>query len=359
MGSGMEIPLPHAFKEAKMKKLIPNINLSRFENQFTVVDSHTVGEFTRIVLDGTPELPGNTMIEKKNYLSEHYDHLRTALMLEPRGHRDMFGAFIVEPVHEEADFGVIFMDTGGYVNMCGHGTIGCSTVAVEAGLVPVTEPYTDIVLDAPAGLIHVRVKVENGKAVEVTLVNVPAFVYKEGLTTKVDGADIKYDIAFGGSFFALVDAAQFGMDITPENAKELIAKGMTILENSNREVPVQHPTLDINDIYITEIYGRALTPEGDLRNIVIFGQDQADRSPCGTGTSAKMAYLYKHGKLGLNQPFVYESFMGSKFRGEIIGVTKVGDFDAIIPQITGSAYITGVGTYLIDPTDPLKYGFLF
>ena len=336
----------------------PTLNKERFEAAFTVVDSHTVGEFTRIVLSGFPKLEGNTMMERKNFLVNHCDHYRTALMLEPRGHHDMFGAIITEPISEEADLGVIFMDTGGYLNMCGHGTIGTATVAVETGLVPVTEPYTEVVLEAPAGIIRTKVKVENGKAVEVTLTNVPAFLYKDNLTVEVDGVTIPYCISFGGSFFALVDASKLGYNIGSAAVPALQKLGMKMLDKINKEVKVQHPTLDITTVDLVEFYGPTPNPEkADMRNVVIFGEAQADRSPCGTGTSAKLATLYAWNEIKVGEEFRYESFTGSVFRGVINEETSIGEHKAVIPQITGSAYITGMGTYVIDPTDPLKYGF--
>lgn len=338
--------------------LNPTLNKERFEAAFTVVDSHTVGEFTRVVLDGFPKLEGETMIERKNFLVNNYDHYRTALMLEPRGHHDMFGAILTEPISEEADLGVIFMDTGGYLNMCGHGTIGSATVAVETGLVPVTEPYTEVVLEAPAGIIRTKVKVENGKAVEVTLTNVPAFLYKDNLTVNVDGRKIPYTISFGGSFFALVDASKLGYDLGSECIPALQELGMKMLDKINKEVEVKHPFLDITTVDLVEFYGPTPNPDkADMRNVVIFGEAQADRSPCGTGTSAKLATLHAWNEIGVNEEFRYESFTGSVFKGVIKEETSCGDFKAVIPQITGSAYVTGMGTYVIDPTDPLKYGF--
>lgn len=336
----------------------PTLNKERFEAAFTVVDSHTVGEFTRIVLSGFPKLEGNTMMERKSFLVNHCDDYRTALMLEPRGHHDMFGAIITEPISEEADLGVIFMDTGGYLNMCGHGTIGTATVAVETGLVPVTEPYTEVVLEAPAGIIRTKVKVENGKAVEVTLTNVPAFLYKDNLTVEVDGMTIPYCISFGGSFFALVDASKLGYNIGPAAVPALQKLGMKMLEKINKEVEVQHPELDITTVDLVEFYGPTPNPDNaDMRNVVIFGEAQADRSPCGTGTSAKLATLYAWNEIKIGEEFRYESFTGSVFHGVIKEEATVADYKAVIPQITGSAYITGMGTYVIDPTDPLKYGF--
>ena len=341
-------------------KLQANVNFDRFEAQLQVVDAHTVGEFCRVVIGGFPEPEGNTMIEKKKWMEHNYDHVRTALMFEPRGHHDMFGAFLCEPIHEEADLGVIFMDTGGYLNMCGHCTIGAVTVAIEAGLVESHEGENSVVLDAPAGLIRTTAIVKDGKVENVTLTNVPAFVYKENLSVTVDGQEIPFTISFGGSFFALVDTTKLNIgEINPKTVPEYTKLGMKMMEIINKEIPVKHPLLDIDTVDLVEFYGPTPNPDkATMRNVVVFGDAQADRSPCGTGTSAKLATLHGWGELGIGEEFIYESFMGTRFKGVIKEETKIGDYDAVIPMITGSAYLTGVATYLIDSTDPLKYGFL-
>jgi proline racemase len=338
--------------------IVPKINLDAYEASFTAVDTHTVGEFTRIIMSGFPELKGNTPIERKKYLEEHYDKYRQALMFEPRGHHDMFGAYLTEPLSDEADFAVFFMDTGDYLNMCGHGTIGSVTAIIESGLVEAKEPYTEVVLEAPAGIIRTKAKVSNGKVENVTLTNVPAFLYKENLKTVVDGKEITYDISFGGSFFALVNIEQLGWTVDAKSIPQLTDFGMKVIEQVNKEVQIQHPTLDITTVDLAELYCSTDTPGTDKRNVVIFGDRMADRSPCGTGTSAKLATLYARGEIGLNQPFVYESFIGSKFTGVALSETTVGEFKAVVPQVTGSAYVTGIGTYIIDGDDPLKYGFV-
>lgn len=292
--------------------LNPKLNLDSFEAAFKAIDTHTVGEFTRVVTSGFPDIKANSIMEKKHILEKKYDKYRQALMNEPRGHRDMFGALLTEPVSREADLGVIFMDTGGYLNMCGHGTIGSATVAVETGLVPVTEPYTEVVLEAPAGIIRTKVKVENGRATEVTLTNVPAFLYKDNLTAVIDGREINYSISFGGSFFALVDVTQASIqaEIEAHNVPFLTQLGMELLKEINATVPVKHPYLDITTVDLVEFYGPTPTNGCSMRNVVIFGDAQADRSPCGTGTSAKLAALYSHGHIKVGEPFVYESFIG-------------------------------------------------
>ena len=279
-------------------------------------------------------------------------------MLEPRGHHDMFGAFICEPLDPQADFAVYFIDTGGWLNMCGHCTIGAVTVAVETGMVEAKEPYTEVVLEAPAGIIRTVAEVKDGKVLNVTLTNVPAFLYKQDQKITVDGKEIVFDISFGGSFFALVDTAQLGVDICAKNVPYFNALGMKIMEVINRDFEIQHPRLDITTVDLVEFYGPAVTPGADKRNVVVFGEAQADRSPCGTGTSAKLATLYAKGEIGVGEPFVYESFMGTMFKGVIKETVDECGYNAVIPMITGSCCITGEATYLIDPMDDVKYGFI-
>ncbi len=325
------------------------------------VDSHTAGEATRVVVGGLPNIKGSTMPEKKQYLEDNFDFIRTALMLEPRGHNDMFGSFITEPTDPEADYGIIFMDGGGYLNMCGHGTIGAMSVLVENGMVEVTEPITKVVQEAPAGIIHGEVKVENGQAKSVSFENVPAFLYKEDQEVELPGyGKVKFDISFGGSFFAIINTDQIGgMEIIPENANKLRDLGLELRDIINKEIEIQHPTLDhIKTVDLVEWWSETDTPGATYRNVVIFGQNQVDRSPCGTGTSAKLATLHAKGEWEVGKEFVYESILGTLFYGEIVDTTKVGDYDAVIPKITGSAWITGFNHFVIDETDPVKHGFI-
>ncbi|MBS4536330.1 proline racemase [Clostridium sp. D2Q-14] len=331
----------------------------KFIRSINAIDSHTMGEPTRIVVGGIPKVPGKTMAEKKEYLQNELDHLRTSLMLEPRGHRDMFGSILTSPTNDEADFGIVFMDGGGYLNMCGHGSIGAMTVAVESGIVEAKEPFTEITMDTPAGIVTGKVKVENGKAKEVSVVNVPAFHYKKDVEIEVpEIGTIKLDISFGGSFFAIVNVNELGLKVESKYSQELLKIGLKIRDIINETIEIKHPELShINTVDLVEIYDEPTHPEADYKNVVIFGQGQVDRSPCGTGTSAKLATLHSKGELKENEIFTYESITGTLFKGKIVGTTKVGDFDAIIPEITGSAYITGLNQYVIDEDDPVKYGF--
>lgn len=332
----------------------------KFSRSLHVVDSHTMGEPTRVLIGGVPHIPGKTMPEKKEYLEKNMDYVRTTLMLEPRGHNDMFGSMILPPTTEDADLGVIFMDGGGYLNMCGHGTIGTCVVAVETGMVEVKEPFTDLVLETPAGLVKARVEVKDGIAKDVSFENVPSFLFKEDVSVDLPGVgEVNFDISFGGSFFAIIKDEELGVEILPENANEITDIALRLRDIINEEIEIQHPTqAHINTVDLVEIYGEAKSEDADYQNVVIFGAGQVDRSPCGTGTSAKMATLYAKGELGLNEDFVYESIINTKFGGKVLEETKVGDLDAIVPQVSGAAYITGFNHLVIDEEDPVKHGFL-
>lgn len=333
------------------------IDPQHFEACFKVIDAHTQGEFTRIVYDGFPEPQGNTMLEKKQYVSENYDHYRRALMDEPRGHKDMFGSLWTEPVNPEADFGAIFMDGTGYLPMCGHGSMGSATAAVETGVVEAKEPYTSVKIDAPAGLIEAKVKVEEGKTKSVSIKNVPSFLYQENLKTQVSGKEITYDLAFAGNFVALIAVEQLGIKVEKKDLAAITDIGIKMLARLNKELNVAHPELAINEVGTCNFYERIGSGEVNYRNVVVFGNHQADRSPSGSGTSALMAMLYGKGYLGLNQSFINESIIGSRFESRLLEEVNIGSFTAVVPQITGSSNITGLATYLIDPDDRLKYGF--
>ena len=335
------------------------MNISK---QLIAVDSHTMGEPTRIIISGLPNILGDSMQEKKAYLESKLDYIRTVAMHEPRGHNDMFGAIITAPTKKEADLGIIFMDGGGYLNMCGHGTIGAMTVAVELGMVEIKEPITTITLDTPSGLVKGDVEVMNGKAKSVSFVNVPSFLYKENIEVDVPelGKKITVDISFAGSFFAILNIEQLdGLEILPSNANKLAETGVAILKAVNKNIKVEHPELKyIKSIDLVEISGPPKKSDSTYQNVVIFGQGQVDRSPCGTATSAKMAALYSKGKLKKGEPFVYESILGTQFKGCILDAYEKDGYKYIIPQITASAFITGMNHLLIDPTDPLKHGFV-
>lgn len=324
------------------------------------VDTHTMGEPTRIIIEGLPFIPGNNMMDKKNYLVKHFDYIRTMAMHEPRGHKDMFGAVLMKPTKKEADIGVIFMDSGGYLNMCGHGSIGVSTILVNEGYVKVEEPVTTITLDTPAGLVKAKVEVENKKAIGVSIENVPAFLYKENIKVNLPKlGEIPVDISFGGSFFALVDSKDLNLKVSLKNIEKLTELALIIREEINKKVKIRHPNNpDINKVDLVEIYDEPSNNKANLKNVVIFGNGQFDRSPCGTGTSAKMAYLYRKGKLQRNEIFVYESITGTMFKGRVLREEKIGKYEGIIPEIKGRAFITGFSSLVAEAEDPFKHGLI-
>lgn len=332
------------------------------KQMFSAIDSHTAGEPARIIINGLPEIPGNSMDEKKQYLLNHFDSLRTSLMHEPRGHNDMFGAYLLPPTKPEADLGIVFMDSGGYLNMCGHNIIAAVTIAIETGLIKDDKNATQkVVIETPAGLVMAIAYFDEFREVEeVSFANVESFLYKKDVKLHVDGVGkILCDISFGGSFFVIVDAKELGLKVTPDNAVKLSSLGMKILHAVNEQVEIQHPTLShIQSVDLVEIYDAPTHPEAKYKNVVIFGEGQLDRSPCGTGTSAKMATLNAKGELMLGQTFVYESILGTLFKGKILEETEVDEMTAIIPEITGSAYIIGYNNIIINPKDPVKDGFM-
>ncbi|MDY2965990.1 MAG: proline racemase family protein [Megasphaera massiliensis] len=336
----------------------------KFTQMLTAIDTHTAGEAARLIIGGIPKFPGKTMAEKRHYLETHKDGLRKSLMLEPRGHQDMFGAFICEPANEEADYGIIFMDSSGYLNMCGHNTIAAMTVAVECGWVDVPQGASQVkvVQDTPAGLIHGTVHLNPSGDVEfVSFENVPSFLYKKDISIFVPSLEkeVVCDISFGGNFFALVSAEQVDLDICPKNSEVLCKIGMEIRDGLNQNVRVQHPILQhIAGVDEVEFYGPAKSKEADFQNFVAFGDSQVDRSPCGTGTSAKIAFMHAKNLLNVGDSVICESVLETKFKGEIVKECKVGDYAAIIPRISGTASIVGFNTFLVDPKDPLKQGFL-
>ncbi|EHR78859.1 proline racemase [Thermococcus litoralis DSM 5473] len=323
------------------------------------LDTHTAGEPLRIILSGFPEIPGKTILEKRRYLMENLDHLRKALMWEPRGHADMYGAIITEPVSEEADFGVIFMHNEGYSTMCGHATIALGKVAVECGLVEAKEPITEIKMDSPAGLIKIYVKVRDGKVEKVYFHNVPSFVLFKDETINVPGiGEVKYDLAYGGAFYAFVNAEEIGLKCTPEYYRQLIDVGMKIKRAIMSEKEIRHPfEEDLSFLYGTIFIGEPEDENSHSRHVCIFADGEVDRSPTGTGVSARLAILYEKGEIDIGEEITIESIIGTKFTGKVVEETRYGLYRAIIPEVGGNAYIVAKNTFLIDPQDPLKYGF--
>lgn len=323
------------------------------------VESHTEGMPTRVVVGGVGALPGATMEERRIWFMEHMDELRTFLMYEPRGHAAMSGAILQPPTRPDADIGILFIEVSGCLPMCGHGTIGVATVLVETGMVPVTEPVTTIRLDVPAGLVVAEVAVKDGHAEHVTIRNVPSFAYALDQTIQVpEFGDVHYDLAFGGNFYAVVDLAELGLPFERSAKDELLQAGLKIMYAIDEQAHPVHP-LDPAIHGCHHVYLKAPGSTAQYsRHAMAIHPGWFDRSPCGTGTSARMAQLHARGELPLGQDFRNESFIGTQFIGRLVEETTVGDFPAVIPTLTGRAWVTGTAQYHLDPTDPFPAGFL-
>jgi len=328
--------------------------------RITTIDAHTEGEPLRVITGGFPELPGETMLARRRYAKENLDHWRTALMWEPRGHADMYGAIMTPPASPEADFGVLFIHNEGYSTMCGHGIIGLATVALETGMLPATPPETVIRIDTPAGLVTAYARVSEGRVTSVYFHNVPSFVLALDEAVKVPGLGrVRYDLAFGGAFYAYVQAAEVGLTCAPSDFRQLIEKGMAIKRAVISSRPVLHPVSeDLSFLYGTIFIGPPHSPDAHSRNVCIFAEGEVDRSPTGTGVSGRLAIHHARGEIGAGQPVVIESIIGSRFTGRVVGTTTFGPHHAIIPEVEGTAHITGRHEFLLDPADELRDGFI-
>jgi len=332
----------------------------RFKRIITSVDSHTEGEPARVVTGGVPYVPGSTMQEKWAWAKENLDDLRTMLMFEPRGSNVMSGSIITPPCSPEADLGIIFIEVSGFLPMCGHGTIAACTVLVETGIILAKEPVTEFTLDTPAGLVRARVGVKDGVAEHVTIQNVPSFLYKSDLVINVPGVGrVNLDIAFGGNFYAIVPIESLGLEISRECARPLIDVGNKIRDAIfDAGIEVVHPLRpDMRYCSHVRFVGKPKNPIATTQNAVLYSTEAIDRSPCGAGTSAEMAYRHATGQLALNQEFVSESIIGSLFHGRLIEETQVGPFKAVIPTIRGRGFISGIQQFVLDERDPWPRGF--
>jgi trans-L-3-hydroxyproline dehydratase len=328
--------------------------------RITAIDAHTGGEPFRIFTGGFPELSGGTILERRRWVKAHHDRLRTALMWEPRGHADMYGCLVTPPVSPEADFGVLFMHNEGYSTMCGHGIIAITKVALETGLLPMSAPETVVRIDSPAGLITARARVSAGSVADVAFRNVPSFVLAQDETMEVPGLGrVRYDIAFGGAFYAYVRAADVGVTCTPQDFRPLIEKGMAIKRAIMAGRPISHPfEPDLGFLYGTILVGPPQAAGAHSRNVCVFAEGEVDRSPTGTGVSGRLALHHARGELGLNEPIAVESITGSRFTGRVVATTTFGPHSAVIPEVAGSAHICGRQEFLIDPSDPFRDGFI-
>lgn len=324
------------------------------------IDAHTAGEPLRMVIEGFPEIKGKTILEKRRFARQHYDHLRKALMWEPRGHADMYGAIPVEPQNPEADFGVLFIHNEGFSTMCGHGIIALTKIVLQTGMLPVQEPETMVKIETSAGLVTAFARVNRGQVQSVYFNNVPSFVLLSDQVVEVEGlGQVAFDVAFGGAFYAFVNADQLGIDMSERNVGQLIEKGMAVKKAVMENFEIKHPfDEDLSFLYGTIFYGKSHSPRADSRNVCIFADGEVDRSPTGTGVSARMALHYFKKQLSLQQTMVIESVIGTTFKGHPLQEVRFGSYPAVIPEVEGNAYLTGRNEWWIDPDDPLQYGFL-
>jgi trans-L-3-hydroxyproline dehydratase len=328
--------------------------------RITAIDAHTGGEPFRVITGGFPELSGDTILTRRRWVKERFDHLRTALMWEPRGHADMYGCIVTPPVSPDADIGILFMHNEGYSTMCGHGIIAITKVVLETGLIPMQAPETTVRIDSPAGLVTAHARVNDGEVRSVYFHNVPSFVLAMDETVDVPGIGrVRCDIAFGGAFYAFVNAEDAGVRCIPDDFRMLIEKGMAIKRAVMAKREITHPfEPDLSFLYGTIFIGPPEGADAHSRNVCIFAEGEVDRSPTGTGVSGRLAIHHARGDLGRNERIVVESIIGSRFSGRVIATTRFGSYPAVVPEVEGTAHICGRQEFLVDPSDPLKHGFM-
>lgn len=323
--------------------------------RITTIDMHTGGEPLRVVVGGLPPIEGPTVLEKRRYFREHYDHLRTGLMWEPRGHADMYGAVITPSA--DGDFDVFFLHNEGYSTMCGHAIIALTKLVVETGLLDKHE----IIFNVPAGKIVARASVSEGKVTAASFRNVASFLYLRDQQVDVRGiGSVEFDVAYGGAFYAFVNAESVGLQLTPEHVDRIIDYGRRIKRAVMHQFPIEHPfEKDLSFLYGTIFTAPALDPIHHSRNACIFAEGELDRSATGSGVSARAALHFAKGDLRLNERVTIESILGSTMSVEVVEVTKFGPYDAVIPEVSGTASITGRNEFYFDPEDPFRSGFIF
>ena len=324
------------------------------------IDMHTGGEPLRIIVDGLPEIPGKTILEKRRYFREHLDQIRTGLMWEPRGHADMYGAVLTEPTTADGDFGVFFMHNEGYSTMCGHAMIALGKFVVETGLVNVDPAKLEILVDAPPGRILIKPVIRKGKVVSTSFTNVPSFVLMKDQATEVPGiGKVKFDVGFGGAFYALVDAATLNLNLGTSDYQKLIDYGRRIKRAVADKFEIRHPfEEDLSFLYGVIFTGKAHDPGHHSRNVCIFADGEVDRSPTGSGVSARAAIHYARCELKPGETITIESILGSTMEVKIVETKRFGPHDAVIPEVSGTAFFTGRNEFWFDPEDNLRKGFI-
>jgi trans-L-3-hydroxyproline dehydratase len=328
--------------------------------EITTIDAHTGGEPLRIITGGYPAPAGESILERRSFARDNLDHLRTALMFEPRGHADMYGCVITPPVTDGAAFGVLFLHNEGYSTMCGHGIIAVTTVAIETGMLEARGPEVPVGIDTPAGLVNASARVKGDRVRSVAFRNVPSFVAALDEQIEVGGVGtVTYDLAFGGAFYAYVDAAELGLRLIPDELRSLIETGMAVKRAIMESRPVVHPfEPDLSFLYGTIFTGPPQGPGAHSRNVCIFAEGEVDRSPTGTGVSGRAAIHLARGEIAGGDTLVIESLIGSRFTVTVLEETVFGPHSAVVPEVEGSAHITGIHRFVIDPDDLLRDGFM-
>jgi trans-L-3-hydroxyproline dehydratase len=323
------------------------------------VESHAAGEPLRVILEGWPEIPGDTILAKRAYAKQHHDGIRRALMLEPRGHADMYGAILTKPVTRDGDFGVLFLHNEGFSTMCGHGVIALTTVLVEMGLVKKGDGEP-VRLDTPAGRVTARARLSQGRVETVAFENVASFVQESDQKIEVPGiGSVRYDLAFGGAYYAYCDASELGVGLDMKDARPIIENAMRLKRAVMAARPIQHPVdKDLGYLYGSIVSGPPQSEGAQLRNVCIFAEGQVDRSPTGTGVSGRVAIEHARGRLGVGEAFTVESILGTRFTGRVLRETQVGPFRAVVPEVEGSAEIVGQSEFWMDADDPARGTFL-
>lgn len=334
--------------------------MMHFKHMINCIDAHTGGEPLRIITSGLPPILGNTILEKREYMLKNYDNLRKLMMLEPRGHSGMYGCILVDPVTDDGDLGVLFTHNGGLSSMCGHGIIAITTVAIETGMIIAHEGENIVKIDSPAGRITAYADVSKGEVIRVRFQNVPCFIYKENIIVNVDGiGDVVADIAYCGAFYVFLDVDKVGLRVDPENSDELVRIGMEIKHKVMAVTEFNHPESDVNWLYGTIFYEKPERQEENIitKNVCIFAEGQIDRSPTGTGTGGRVAIHYAKGEMSKDDILINKSIIDTIMKGKVISETKVGEYDAVVTEVSGTAHIMGFNRLVLNPNDPLREGF--
>ena len=343
----------------------------RFSRMISAVDAHAAGEPGRVIIGGVMDVPGKTMLEKRNHLEQHQDSIRKLMLQEPRGYPALCCNVILPPTSPAADAGFVIMEHTEYPGMSGTNTICVVTVLLETGMLPMVEPVTELTLEAPAGLIAISAECRDGKVTQVTFRNVPAFAVHLDAHVEVPQLGIvKVDVAYGGMFYAIADAQPLGLSLTPDEGRDIVRISEMIRAATDEQLEVQHPEIpEFRGITISQLSGPPVGLEAHRRNVVTVSTGEVDwqrpsswggaidRSPCGTGTCAKMAVMHAKGQLALGQDFIHEGILGTTFTGKLISRAQVGPFSAVVPTIAGQAWITGFSSYVLDSSDPFPSGF--